>query len=242
MSKPRRMDDVERTCTMLDLVRRQYPAGGAMSLSHVVIEEVAPSTGWAARRWADVLALSVWPSKGLALDGYEVKASRGDLKRELADPAKHEALARYCDAWWLVVWDEAVITDVPPIPESWGIMITMDGEFGRELEVKRRPAKRTPEPWPREFICSLVRNAFEQSPGAAYVARACAEANRVGRSDAEYLARSARDEAARAIGVALYGAEHWKWPKEARSTEHLLKMAAERLTQLPLAAEEVSHG
>jgi hypothetical protein len=238
VSKPRRIDAIERTATMLDLIRQRYPTGDGMSLSHVVIEEVAPGTGWGSRpRWADALALSVWPSKGLTLDGYEVKATRADLKRELADPTKHVSLARYCDAWWLVAWDEGVLVD--GVPESWGILLTRDGEDGeRELVVHRKAPPQTPEPWPRAFVCSLVRNAYEQSPGAAYVARACAEAAARGRRDAEYLARNARDEAARAIAVAIYGENSWKWPKEAKDTERLLRIAAERLTQgtLELAA------
>lgn len=237
MSKPRRFDDVERTAVMLDLVRRRYPADEGMSLSHVVLEEVAPGTGWVRfQRFADVLALGVWPSKGLTLDGYEVKASRADLKRELAELTKHQALARYCDSWWLVAWDEAVLID--GIPEEWGILLTADDDDGRKLVVKRKATARTPEPWPRAFICSLVRNAFHQSPGAAYVARACVEAHRRGVRDAETTARLDRDEAARAVAVAIYGENSWKWPKEARDTDHLLRIAAERLTQqvLPLQA------
>jgi len=115
-----RIDAVERTVMMVDLLRQSYPAERNGILSHVVIEEVAPGTGWAAtQRWADMLALSVWPSKGLTLDGYELKASRSDLRRELADPTKHEAVAQYCDTWSLVAWDEGVLVD--GIPNWWGI-------------------------------------------------------------------------------------------------------------------------
>ena len=211
MSKPRRIEDAERTATMLDLVRSIYPDGGAMSRSHVVVEEVAPGTGWSpAQRWADVLALSVWPSRGQTLDGYEVKASRADLKRELAEPTKHEALARYCDTWSLVAWDESVL--VHGIPEHWGLFLTVEGQHGRELVEKRKPAKRTPEPWPRTFVCSLVRNAFEQSPGAAYVARACVEAARRGSYAGEREAYSRVNGALGGLKEVLYGKDRWKWP------------------------------
>jgi hypothetical protein len=208
-----------------------------MSLSHVVVEEVAPGTGWSgSARWADVLALGVWPSKGLTLDGYEIKASRADLKRELADPDKHTALARYCDTWSLVVWDESVLVD--GIPETWGIIVTAEEDGERVLVTKRKAAKLRPEAWPRNFVCSLVRNAYEQSPGAAYVARIASQSwkrgNHEGESDATAGMKSHLDP----LACALYGADRWKWPDEARDPEALCRIAAERLTQGVLAPGE----
>jgi hypothetical protein len=237
MSTARRIPDTERTATMLDLLRRPYEnERGAMSLSHVCIEEVAPGTGFVgASRYADLLVLSVWRSNGLTLDGYEIKASKADLKRELADPSKAEAVARYCDSWTLVVWDDAVL--VPGIPESWGITTTVDGEYGRVLAVQRKPAKREPDVWSRPFVCSLVRNAYQQSPGAAYVARVCLEA-----SDKSWKSsrRALRDElrtSLKPLAVALYGANDWKWPPEAHDPAALVKLAAERLAQGTLSLD-----
>jgi hypothetical protein len=115
MSKGTRITDRERTATMLDLVRRRYEGEGtepAMSRAYVVVEEVAPGTGFfGTSRYADVLALGVWPSNGLTLDGIEIKASRADLKREVADLTKHHAVARYCDSWTLVAWERARYAD-----------------------------------------------------------------------------------------------------------------------------------
>lgn len=239
MSKPRRVPDAERTATMMDLLHRRFAGigqGGA-SRSHVVVEECAPGTGFSSgvQRWADALVLSVWPSNGLTLDGYEVKASKSDLKKELSDLSKHQALARYCDRWWLLVWDESILVD--GIPESWGIVVTVDSEYGRELKVKRQAEKRTPEPWPRSFVCAMVRNASEQAPGAAYVARACVQANAMGRSDGQAIERGNTKHAMRPLAEVLYGKNDWKWPKEAFHPESLIKIAAERLQQPVLGVE-----
>jgi hypothetical protein len=227
---------------MLDLVHQLYPRTSP-GLSHVVIEEVAPGTGWSGTsRWADVLALGVWPSKGLTLDGYEIKASRTDLKKELADPNKHRAVARYCTEWWLVVWDEKVIEGLD-IPADWGIMLTSELDWDeRELKVIRKAPKREPEPWPRSFTCSMVRNAFEQSPGSAYVARACSAAARGGRIEGE---GSAKAEAAHQLRkdmepllIALFGKDSWKWPREVvRDAGEVMRLAAERLQQGTLKLE-----
>jgi hypothetical protein len=230
VSRVVRLPALERTAIMRDLVRAQYPADRGVSLSHVVVEEVAPGTGWSStQRWADVVVLGMWPSKGLDLHGYEVKASKADLKKELADPSKHEALARYCDTWTLVAWDEAVLAD--GIPDWWGIKLTRQADGGdRELVVHRRPEVREPEPWPRAFVCSLVRNTYYQSPGAAYVARACVEAARRGKDNGRREARALLYPLARA----LYGQDEWKWPAAARDHDHLVALAVDRLTQLPL--------
>lgn len=232
MSGAQRVTDARRTAIMVDLLHLWHQDRNGNAASHVVLEEVAPGTGWAARRWADVLVLSMWPSKGLTLDGFEVKASRADLKRELADLDKHQATARYCDTWNLLVWDEAVLKGFD-IPEGWGLWITTgDDDNGRRLKCLRIAAKRRPEPWPRAFVCSMVRNAYEQSPGATWVAALLDNAA------ARSWERHRRDvAAARSTGLeplcrALWGPNSFRWPKESRDPDAVLKLACERLASL----------
>lgn len=210
MSTAARKGDVERTATMLDLIHRRYDTTRVdMPPAYVVVEEVAPGTAWGGGRYADVLALSCWKSNGFTLDGYEIKASRADLKRELADPSKSQAMARYCDSWTLVAWDRSILVGFT-IPETWGIMVAGDGE----LEKIKKPTKLTPEPWPRSFICSLVRNAHQQAPGAAYLGRACAASWQDGRTQGESIARGDIEHAVKPLGVAIYGKDVWSWPTE----------------------------
>lgn len=226
----RRVSDADRTATMVDLVRELYPPREP-SLSHVVIEEAAPATGWSGyNRYADVLVLSVWPSKGQTLTGYEIKASKADLKRELADAAKHVALARYCVEWWLVAWDEGVLVD--GIPADWGIKLTEPTEHGgRALVTHRKAAKRAPEPWPPSLVCAMVRNAYVQSPGVAYVERIAAQARSSGRYEGERAAAAAEHARLEPLATLLHGADRWKWPAEARDPDALIATAVERLTQ-----------
>lgn len=239
MSRAAKIGDAERTATMLDLVRRKYPTTG-MAPSHVVIEEVSPGTGWMReQRWADVLALGVWPSRGLTLTGYEIKASRADLKRELCDLTKHEAVARYCTDWWLVGWDEKMLDVGMPIPGGWGILLTANDEHGeRQLVVHRKAAQREPEQWPRPFICSMVRNAYQQSPGAHYVARAVLSATeetaRQLRKLADHQHRSETTALLGELRTFMYGRDSWKWPAEAHDPKATIQDAISRLNQLAL--------
>ena len=229
MSKAR-TSDAERTAIMTDLVRQrhepEYVRNTPNAPHTVVLEEVAQGTGWGAGRWADVLALGIWRKTGERLDGYEIKASRADLKRELADPSKHHAIARYCHTWTLVLWDGSLI--VPGIPESWGIMLTTPGKFDeRELIEHRKPQRLTPEPWPRGFVASLVRNAYEQSPSAAFVARASAAAYHAGRLEGERHAEHQHKADLAPLAAHFYARlSKWEWDWKKKAGAEALKPAA----------------
>lgn len=227
MSHAAPKSDAERTAIMLDLVHRLFEGGRSeLAPPYVVIEQVSPGTGFSsAARYADVLALSTWPSRGLRLEGFEIKASKADLRRELADLGKHQAIARYCDEWSLVVYRRSILEGLE-IPADWGIW-AVDEETGEELERIRKPAKREPEPWPRAFVCSLVRNAHMQSPRAAFIARAVAVAEKNGRIDERNIQSHELDHTLRPLGKAL-GFESWNQP----ALEELVRLAVERL-QMP---------
>ena len=229
MSTPRKRSDVERTRCMLDLVRRKYDAESGMSRAWVACEEVADGTGWGAGRFADVLAFAIWPSLKHAMIGYEVKASRADLKRELADLTKHEALARFCDEWWLVAWDETVLLD--GIPESWGILLTRDVDGDRELIVHRKATKRVAQEWTRNFVASLVRNAYDQSPRAGLIASVAAASARQATLQAEQSAGYVRRDLVAPLARLLFGDNDWRWPSEARDPAKVIELAVQRLRQ-----------
>lgn len=219
--------DAERTAIMLDLLHREYEGGRTdLAPPYVLIEEVAPGTGFSgANRYADVLALSTWPSRGLTLEGFEMKASKADLRRELADPAKHKAVARYCDEWSLVVYRRSNLEGLD-IPKDWGIW-AVDDETGEKLELIRKPEKRTPDPWPRAFICSLVRNAHMQSPRAAFIARAVSVAEKNGRIDERNIQRLELEHQLAPLAKAL-GFESWNQP----GVKELVRLALEDMASL----------
>lgn len=237
MSKRRFVNtDAERTPIMMELLHREQPQGG-MSMRNIVLEEVAPETGFG-RRWADALVLAMWKSDGLELDGFEVKASRADLRRELADASKWRAVGRYCDSWTLLAWDEKVIAGmVDDLPPEWGIVVTQecDAHGDRELATVRRAKKLTPEPWPRSFVCSMVRNAYEQAPGAAYLARAIGAATKTATKEGRYIEHAAWENRLSPLKHAMYGTA-FNWPKVALDDDAFIKAVIERVTQLPLAA------
>jgi hypothetical protein len=118
---------------------------------------VRNSTGYApVVRTADALAMSLYPSRGLTLHGFEVKVSRADFLRELDDPDKCDEMARFCDHWWLAVSDRDFVRS-GELPAAWGLLAMK----GARLEVLKDAPVQTTQPLSRAFIAALLRKAAE---------------------------------------------------------------------------------
>lgn len=117
--------------------------------------EVANATGAAHRRWADAVAMSSWPSRGLTLQGFELKVSRSDWVRELRNPEKAESICQYCDYWWLVVSDKGIVR-AGELPPTWGLLVLNSrGTLTTATNAPRLEA----QPIDRKFLAALLRAA-----------------------------------------------------------------------------------
>jgi len=124
----------------------------------VVFEEIQPGVGWDVGRRTDMLALSTWQSRGLRLLGFEIKSSRADVLKELADPAKAEATARFCDFWYLVL-GRADLCGKDEVPATWGLI----APHGTGLRIVKHAESLNPAPWSRDLVCMLMRRASGNS-------------------------------------------------------------------------------
>lgn len=118
--------------------------------------EVGDATGARHSRFADALAMSLWPSRGLTLTGMEIKISRSDWKKEQAQPEKAETIAAYCDYWTLVTAPKVVL-DLTEIPPAWGWM-EYDGE---RFKTHKLPEKTDAKAIDRKFLAALLRRAHK---------------------------------------------------------------------------------
>jgi hypothetical protein len=126
--------------------------------AYAVIEQVAAGTGWQANRHLDVVAVGVWPSRGLEIHGVEVKVSRADLKRELKSPAKAEEVAKYCDRFWIAAPEGVVHADMLlSLAPGWGILEVEDRKDGHRVRITRPAQVLTPTPVDRGFAAALLR-------------------------------------------------------------------------------------
>ena len=125
-----------------------------------IFPEVANSTG-SASRYADAIAMNMYPSRGLEIVGFEIKCSRSDLATELKKPDKAEAIAKFCERWSLVV-PAGLIKDSDVIPATWGVYeVKEDGTVRQKIKAERRQAA----PITRQFSAALVRRACEAHNG-----------------------------------------------------------------------------
>jgi len=139
------------TPRVIEALRARYAAP-----AFALLTEVPDGTGTQKVRTADAIAMSLWPSRGLSLHGFEVKVSRGDWLKELANPQKAERFWRYCDFWWLVLGDAAIAREVE-LPPTWGLLVPR----GDRLHVAREAVLLEPEPIGRPFLAALFRKVAD---------------------------------------------------------------------------------
>ncbi len=121
-----------------------------------VFEQVGNSTGGQCKRWADGIAVSIWPSRGLEIHGFEIKVHRSDWLRELRDPKKADPLQAHCDRWWIVVPDKSVVS-LDELPPNWGLLQLA----GKQLRSVVPAPNLEPKPLSRGFVAALLRRAYE---------------------------------------------------------------------------------
>jgi len=148
--------------TTADLLQRLRTRYGVQGREWVTLAEVANGTGAAASRSCDLLAISLWGSGGREWHGHEIKVSRSDWLREIRDPDKADAFARYCDRWWIVAGDSGIVQP-GELREGWGLMLPR----GNGLVIKIGAAKREATPPGRPLLAAIFRRCMEASPGEA---------------------------------------------------------------------------
>ena len=120
--------------------------------------EVRNGTGYQrSLRTADALAMSLWPSRGLELNGFEIKVSRSDWLKELNTAAKAEAFHPYCDRWWLVVGDRAIVRD-GELPRGWGLLAPRGDALTIVTQAELNPE---PKPVDRLLLAAIMRKVSE---------------------------------------------------------------------------------
>lgn len=123
--------------------------------SYAYLPEVRSHTGFTkTTRTADALAMSLWPTRGLDLIGFELKTSRSDWLCELKTPCKADEIAQYCDFWYLVAGDESVVIK-DEIPKTWGLLVVQKGKLREVKEAERLPSV----PLTKQFLAAILRKA-----------------------------------------------------------------------------------
>lgn len=119
------------------------------------LPQVPDGTGSHKTRTADAMAMSLYPSRGLHIHGFEIKTWRGDWIRELRDPKKADGFCARCDFWWIATLPDIVREG--ELPPTWGLMV-MDA---RGMVVKQPAPPLSPVVLDRTFLAAILRRASE---------------------------------------------------------------------------------
>jgi hypothetical protein len=121
------------------------------------LRELRNDTGFQSTRACDALAVGMYHSRGQLLIGFEKKVSRADWLRELKEPEKAEAIAQFCDEWYVVVPDAAIV-QLDELPRTWGLLHVTKG-----IRTLKQAPTLTPRPIDRGFLAAIVERSIEQA-------------------------------------------------------------------------------
>lgn len=145
--------DRKTDCQILDRIEKRYSAP-----HWVFLRELRNDTGFQSTRACDALAVGLYHSRGQLLIGFEKKVSRADWLRELREPGKAEAVAQFCDQWYVVI-NDAEIAKIEELPPTWGLMLVV----GNKLTTLRSAPSLTPRPIDRGLLAAIVQRSIEQA-------------------------------------------------------------------------------
>lgn len=228
-----------------ELLRLRYPSD-----AYALFFEVRNATGFKGDRAADAVVMSLYPSRGLEVMGFEFKASRSDWLRELKNPRKAEGVCRYCDRWWVVA-DEKGIVKPEELPKTWGLLVPS----GDALRVASVAPLLEPVPLDRSFVGSLLREAQRASERPVESLREQIR-NELWQADQEKRRRQAElaEERGNARARELEGAiasferasginirHQWSHPSIGKAVSLILENGAHLSKNLTRAAEQLEH-
>lgn len=218
--KPKQKKEPKATeAELLQLLDRKHAKqGNGGSGEYAFLTHVRNDGGFSATRTFDGVAVSLWTSRGYAIDVFEVKVSRSDWMRELKDPAKSEAAWEIGDRFWICA--TAGVVDPAELPHGWGLIeaygakVTEAGLTGRKLRTVvqaewhgapvRESAKGTV---PKGLLVSMLRRAGAVPDHQTPSERVISEAEERGR---EAMRASMQEQVDRARERERETAEFWR--------------------------------
>jgi len=125
----------------------------------VLIPELRGATAYYSMRSIDAFAFACWskPHPGYSI-AYEIKVSRQDYMREMADPSKREVFVRNSHQFYFIVPHNLIKPE--EVPGECGLIYV--GETGRFTYPKIAPQRKMEEGYDPTFIASLLRNITDK--------------------------------------------------------------------------------
>lgn len=149
-------------------LKARFPAN-----EYAMIPQVRNSTGFSGQvRTADAIGISLWPSRGIHINGFEFKDSRNDWLKEIANSQKSEEIGRYCDHWWLVVSDRRIVVG-DELPKAWGLIVVNE-DLSSKI-ITKAPRRECEQP-NIKFMAAILKSAQEVVTDEAEIKKRIAKA------------------------------------------------------------------
>jgi len=157
---------------VFEALRAMYP-----EQAYAVLPSVPDTTGTGRTRTADAIVIGLWPSRGLEIEGFEIKVSRADCLKELKQVNKSAPVQKYCDRWWIVAGVRGIV-DAAELPKTWGLIQPYGESLRREVPAPQlEPAEVN-----RGFVAALMRQYCRHELPEAALNLACEAARKEGLS------------------------------------------------------------
>lgn len=161
-------------------------SGNGGSGRAAVLAQVRNAAGFDASRTFDTVVMDLWPSRGLTLHIHEIKVSRSDWQRELANPAKAEDACKIADRFSIVAPKGCVKPG--ELPPTWGLIeVHGDGTDDKPWRLRTKTSApllhdKGARPLPRGLVVGMLRACPQAIPGhsAAHNDALLAEARKAG--------------------------------------------------------------
>ncbi len=184
---------------VLAALAARYPAP-----QFAFLPQVADSTG-SVGRTADAIAMSLWPSRGLELIGFEIKVNRADWLRELKQPEKAESILRFCDRWYIAIPHQGIVGP-GELPPTWGLIETAGGRARVTTEAPKLEAS----PLSRRFLAAVLRRVDAVRPDRKMLAEAEKKARDHARDEVAAEAKRLRGAVEKFEAAAGVRLEDWR--------------------------------
>lgn len=146
------MNDKQKTEQILALLIDRHQGA-----EWATFAEMRTQTGGLGRS-IDLWVMNLWPSKNYVRISYEIKVSRADFSRELADPRKRKDAESLSNECYFATPPGLVRVD--EVPEGWGLIEATKGG----MKVKKRAMWREVEKPPASFVAALARRTSDSAP------------------------------------------------------------------------------
>lgn len=215
--------------SVFEALKDRYPKN-----AYALLEQVGNATGYGTSRHIDAIAMSLWPSRGLYLEGIEIKVSRNDFRREIKDPMKAEELATFCDFWWIAA--PAGVVPVDQLPPNWGLLEVTPGK----CKIVKQAVKLTPKPITKEFFAALLRRVYAADTPAHHIDQVREKALEEGRLAGIRISERTADAAQESLDRLLQSVQAFQEKSGIRIDAYNGEKIGEAVVQWQMRANEAS--